>query len=81
MASGGQASDLQSVVALVKSLINSQLKTILRSEYLPVSGVKSILQTRIIECLSVSIQMFLPFYQKGVRDRPQLIEAHAIMQI
>jgi E3 SUMO-protein ligase PIAS1 len=72
MASAGQASDLQSVVALVKSLLNSQLKIILRSEYLPVSGVKSILQTRIIECLSISIQIFL-FSRKGVRYQSRLI--------
>jgi hypothetical protein len=72
MASAGQASDLQSVVALVKSLLNSQLKNILRSEYLPVSGVKSILQTRIIECVSISVQIF-PFSRKGVRYQSRLI--------
>ena len=51
MASTGSAHDLQSVVALVKTLINVQLKDILRSENLPVSGVKSHLQFRIIERL------------------------------
>ena len=51
MASNGQSSDLQSVVALVKTLTNAQLKDILRNEGLAVSGVKSALQIRIIDCL------------------------------
>lgn len=50
MASTGQEmADLQRVIALVKSLLNAQLKDILRSEGLAVSGVKAILQERIID--------------------------------
>ncbi|ODH13656.1 hypothetical protein ACO22_07046 [Paracoccidioides brasiliensis] len=52
MASTGQdTADLQRVIAIVKSLLNSQLKDILRSENLPVSGVKVVLQDRIIDRL------------------------------
>lgn len=51
MASTGQFPDLQSVIALVKTLTNAQLKDILRSEALAVSGVKASLQLRIIDCL------------------------------
>ncbi|KKZ64984.1 hypothetical protein EMCG_09110 [[Emmonsia] crescens] len=52
MASTGQdTADLQRVIALVKSLLNAQLKDILRSENLAVSGVKAVLQDRIIERL------------------------------
>lgn len=51
MASSSQFSDLQSVIALVKTLTNAQLKDILRSEALAVSGVKVSLQLRIIDCL------------------------------
>jgi hypothetical protein len=50
MASSGQASELQSLIALVKTLTNVQMKEILRSEFLPVSGVKTTLQLRIIDC-------------------------------
>ncbi|KAF7126169.1 hypothetical protein CNMCM5793_002591 [Aspergillus hiratsukae] len=50
MASAGHSSELQSVVALVKTLTNAQLKDILRSEGLAVSGVKASLQLRIIDC-------------------------------
>ncbi|KAE8419362.1 PINIT domain-containing protein [Aspergillus pseudocaelatus] len=49
MASVGQSSELQSVVALVKTMTNAQLKEILRSEGLAVSGVKASLQLRIID--------------------------------
>lgn len=49
MASTGQFPDLQSVIALVKTLTNAQLKDILRSEALAVSGVKASLQLRIID--------------------------------
>ncbi|KAK2761395.1 SUMO ligase siz1 [Arachnomyces sp. PD_36] len=52
MASTGSIQDLQTVVALIKTLINAQLKQILRSENLPVSGVKSTLESRIIEHLN-----------------------------
>ncbi|GFF56194.1 MIZ zinc finger protein [Aspergillus lentulus] len=49
MASAVQSSELQSVVALIKTLTNAQLKDILRSEGLAVSGVKASLQLRIID--------------------------------
>ncbi|OOF91069.1 hypothetical protein ASPCADRAFT_211338 [Aspergillus carbonarius ITEM 5010] len=49
MASVGQFSDTQSLVALVKTLTNAQLKDILRNEGLAVSGVKASLQLRIID--------------------------------
>ncbi|KAI1982068.1 E3 SUMO-protein ligase pli1 [Ophidiomyces ophidiicola] len=39
---------MQHVTALVKSLLNAQLKVILRNEHLPVSGVKHVLQLRIL---------------------------------
>ncbi|PGG98551.1 E3 SUMO-protein ligase PIAS1 [Blastomyces parvus] len=49
MASTGQdTADSQRVIALVKSLLNAQLKDILRYEGLAVSGVKAVLQERII---------------------------------
>lgn len=51
MASTGQQSELHSVVALLKTLTNAQLKDILRHEGLAVSGVKASLQLRIIDCL------------------------------
>ncbi|KAL4958827.1 transport protein particle component-domain-containing protein [Aspergillus stella-maris] len=47
----GQLSELQSVIALIKTLTNAQLKDILRFEGLAVSGVKAALQIRIIESL------------------------------
>ncbi|KAL2809021.1 PINIT domain-containing protein [Aspergillus granulosus] len=47
----GQASELQSVIALIKTLTNVQLKEILRVEGLAVSGVKAALQMRIIDFL------------------------------
>ena len=42
----------EAVAAKVKTLINNQLKMILKKESLPVSGAKATLQTRIInrEC-------------------------------
>ena len=40
--------DGQAVIAKVKTLINAQLKTILKKENLPVSGVKAAMQERII---------------------------------
>lgn len=46
----GQASELQSAIALIKTLTNAQLKDILRVEGLAVSGVKASLQMRIINC-------------------------------
>ncbi|KKK25069.1 MIZ zinc finger protein [Aspergillus rambellii] len=49
MASVGQSPELQSVIALVKTLTNVQLKDILRNERLAVSGVKASLQLRIID--------------------------------
>lgn len=40
--------DAHSVTAKVKTLINTQLKTVLKREGLPVSGVKATLQERVI---------------------------------
>lgn len=51
MASAGQSSEIQSAIALVKTLTNAQLKDILRHAELAVSGVKASLQIRIIDCL------------------------------
>ena len=39
---------VQVVVAKAKTLINTQLKQILRTENLPVSGAKAVMQERII---------------------------------
>ncbi|KAL2816373.1 transport protein particle component-domain-containing protein [Aspergillus cavernicola] len=47
----GQAPEFQSVVALIKTLTNAQLKDILRIEGLAVSGLKASLQLRIIDRL------------------------------
>ncbi|EAU33412.1 conserved hypothetical protein [Aspergillus terreus NIH2624] len=49
MASSINQSELHSVVALVKTLTNAQLKDILRHEGLAVSGLKAALQLRIID--------------------------------
>ena len=48
MATAGPANTEQ-VATRVKSLINNQLKQILKKEGLPVSGAKALLQTRIID--------------------------------
>ena len=40
---------MDAVAAKVKTLINNQLKIILKKEGLPVSGAKATLQTRIID--------------------------------
>lgn len=48
MASNGVALDPHVVVARVKTLINANLRNILKSEGLPVSGVKNTMQGRII---------------------------------
>ena len=61
MASAVQSSELQSVVALIKTLTNAQLKDILRSEGLAVSGVKASLQLRIIDC-SFSLYLLFCFH-------------------
>ena len=50
MASSGQSSELPRLVALIKTLTNPQLKDLLRNEGLPVSGLKAVLQMRIIDC-------------------------------
>ncbi|KAL4871963.1 hypothetical protein BDV12DRAFT_205454 [Aspergillus spectabilis] len=47
----GRSSELQGVIALIKTLTNAQLKDILRTEGLAVSGVKASLQLRIIDYL------------------------------
>ncbi|EAA57838.1 hypothetical protein AN6498.2 [Aspergillus nidulans FGSC A4] len=52
----GQTSELQSVIALVKTLTNAQLKDILRDEGLAVSGLKAALQVRIINALEGHFQ-------------------------
>ncbi|KAL4998990.1 PINIT domain-containing protein [Aspergillus recurvatus] len=52
----GQGSELQSVIALVKTLTNAQLKDILRDEGLAVSGLKAALQVRIISALEGHFQ-------------------------
>ncbi|KAI9368006.1 transport protein particle component-domain-containing protein [Aspergillus egyptiacus] len=57
-----QASELQSVIALIKTLTNAQLKDILRFEGLAVSGVKASLQLRIIDYLE-------RLYQGGLLER------------
>lgn len=59
MASSGQPLDPHVVIARVKTLINAHLKNVLKGEGLPVSGVKSAMQGRIIarkfwNCLSCS---------------------------
>ena len=41
--------DTQTVTAKVKTLINTQLKAVLKKEGLPVSGVKAAMQDRIIK--------------------------------
>ncbi|MCJ1395256.1 SUMO ligase siz1 [Xylographa bjoerkii] len=43
---------IQAVIAKTKTLINTQLKTILRLESLPVSGAKAIMQERIINLIN-----------------------------
>lgn len=62
MTSVTQSQELQSVVALVKTLTNVQLKDILRREGLAVSGVKASLQLRIIDCLSYHYFFSLPLF-------------------
>ena len=47
--------DAHSVTAKVKILINAQLKTVLKREGLPVSGVKATLQERIIARTSLQL--------------------------
>ena len=47
MASVG-GSDLQSLIAKVKTLMNAHLKVVLKKEGLAVSGVKTAMQERII---------------------------------
>ncbi|WEW61867.1 E3 SUMO-protein ligase pli1 [Emydomyces testavorans] len=49
--SAASEAELQSITALVKSMLNSQLKSILRHAHLPVSGVKSTLQFRVLNYL------------------------------
>lgn len=51
MATAGQSlqQQLQSIKARLKGLLNNELKDICRTENLAVSGVKSVLQSRIIE--------------------------------
>lgn len=53
------------MVALVKTMTNAQLKEILRSEGLAVSGVKASLQLRIIDCLLPSYFLGFVFQTAG----------------
>lgn len=48
MASQGPFQDTPAVIAKVKTLINAQLKSVLKKEGLGVSGVKAAMQDRII---------------------------------
>lgn len=53
-------SETHSLTALIKSLLNAQLKSILRHEHLAVSGVKNVLQFRILTReFPLSFQTFL----------------------
>ena len=63
MASAGPF-DAQTVAAKVKTLINAQLKTILKREGLPVSGVKATMQGRIIarRSLTLSLNVVTPSF-------------------
>ncbi|EAS37223.2 SUMO ligase SizA [Coccidioides immitis RS] len=48
---GVSEAEIQTVTGLIKSLLNAQLKSILRHEHLAVSGVKNVLQFRILNHL------------------------------
>ncbi|KAJ5180361.1 hypothetical protein N7492_003571 [Penicillium capsulatum] len=50
MAASGQPSELPQLVALIKTMTIPQLKDLLRNEGLALSGVKAVLQVRIIDC-------------------------------
>ena len=52
--------DTHSVVAKVKTLINAQLKQVLKKERLAVSGVKAAMQERIIRRKSQILLTSLP---------------------
>ncbi|KAL1845996.1 E3 SUMO-protein ligase pli1 [Paecilomyces lecythidis] len=68
MASPGQVPpDFQSISALIKTMTNAQLKDILRSEGLAVSGVKVSLQLRIIDYIE-------RLYKGGHLDRYNLLK-------
>ena len=61
----------QSLIAKVKLLTNAQLKDVLKREGLPVSGVKSLLQERLIarKFESCNLGHLLPFCRCwGARD-------------
>lgn len=61
MASAGQLiTQLHGVAAQVKTLMNAQLKSILRTEGLAVSGTKVVMQDRIISRM-LSQAILLPF--------------------
>lgn len=55
MASLAQAPEVQRLCNMVKTMTNAQLKNVLRGERLMVSGVKTALQIRIIECSCFSL--------------------------
>lgn len=50
MAASGQPSEIPQLVALIKTMTIPQLKDLLRNEGLALSGVKAVLQLRIIDC-------------------------------
>jgi hypothetical protein len=54
MASGAMSPQRHTLIAHVKTLINQDLREICRQEGLPVSGIKSQLQTRVIDCKFIS---------------------------
>ena len=65
---------VQVVVAKAKTLINAQLKQILRTENLPVSGAKAVMQERIINrmflVLSSSTAHRIVFYLPSLISCP-----------
>lgn len=71
MASINRTHELHSLSSLIKTLTNAQLKDILRSEGLTVSGVKTALQLRIIECPS-PFRLWLGVIGGADRSRVQI---------
>lgn len=58
----GQSSELPNLVNLIKTLTLPQLKDLLRSEGLPVSGKKAAVQVRIIDCQFAPLPLLLPLF-------------------
>ena len=73
MASGGISPLRNTLTAHIKTLINHDLREICRQEGLPVSGIKSQLQTRVIDCKYISAVCLkvpkLTSYHKTVINR------------